>query len=135
VVKIGRFIYGLELPSIMIGQAYGFFYCRESKDAIETELPTIREVTNVPSRLELSLIEGVEKLRGDSRLMEIAQQEKSEGMRYILEAKCSDITNKGAADEIATILNQAYQSPLYNKGEPFRGEVIFEQNGEYFVRD
>ena len=45
-----------------IGKAYGFFECIYSKEAIEKEVPAIRELVNTPSELELSLFEQVAPL-------------------------------------------------------------------------
>ncbi len=38
-------------------------------------------------------------------------------------------------DEVASVLNQAYQSPLYQKGEQFRGEVVYKDRGRYIFRE
>ena len=67
-----------------IGKAYGFFNCKASKEKIEAELPTIRKLVKTPSKLELSLIEGVENLRGDQDLVELAQKAQNSGIRYVL---------------------------------------------------
>lgn len=117
------------------GKAYGFFDCNASKKEIEVELPTIRDLSKTPSKLELSLIEGVDRLKGDSDLMSIAKEAKEANMKYVMEATYPGTTNKATADELATILNQAYQSPLYQKGEQFRGEIIYKKEGEYVFRD
>lgn len=67
-----------------IGKAYGFFHCRASQQEIEAELPFIRRLVNAPSQLELSLIEGVENLKGDSDLLALA---KKAGLRYVLKKR------------------------------------------------
>ncbi len=119
-----------------IGKAYGFFNCNASKEAIEAELPTIRELVLTPSKLELSLIEGVEALKGDSKLMALAQEAKESGnIRYVLEATYPRATNRNTADEVAAILNQAYQSPLYQKGEEFYGAIFYKEKGNYVSRE
>ena len=46
-----------------IGKAYAFFNCRASKEKIEAELPTIRDLVETPYGLELSLKEGTDHLR------------------------------------------------------------------------
>ena len=51
--------------------------------------------------------------------MDLARQAKEEGMRYVLSATYRGATNKKTADELASIMNQAYQSPLYKDGERF----------------
>ncbi len=118
-----------------MGKAYGFFECRASKEAIELEIPTIRRLVKTPSKLELSLIEGMENVRGDSRLISLAKAAKEQGINYLLDATYPDATNRETADELSAILNQAYQSPLYGKREPFMGEIIYEENGEYVFRE
>jgi len=117
------------------GKAYGFFYCNASKEAIESELPTIRKLVKTPSKLELSLTEGMDNLKGTSKLTALAQEAKQDGINYILEATYSDASNKQTADEVANILNQTYQSPLYKDKEQFRGAVVYENKGEYVFRD
>jgi len=57
------------------------------------------------------------------------------GVRYCLEATYENATNLQTADEVANILNQAYQSPLYKEGEHFRGEVVYEERGIYVFRE
>ncbi|MDP2906789.1 MAG: hypothetical protein Q8O03_02515 [Nanoarchaeota archaeon] len=118
-----------------VGKAYGFFDCNASKEVIESELPTIRELVKTPSKLELSLIKGVDNLKGDSDLMSIAREAKESGIKYVVEATYPDATNKETADELASILNQAYQTPLYQDGEQFYGSVFYKELGKYVSRD
>ena len=53
----------------------------------------------------------------------------------MLKASLPNKTNRETADEVASVLNQAYQSPLYGAGEPFNGEIAYEQNRSYVFRD
>lgn len=117
------------------GEAYAFFDCKASKKQIEAELPTIRECVKTPSNLELSLIEGVENLKGDKKLVAVAKKAKESGMRYVLEARYGGATNKQAADEVASVMNQAYNSPLYSDKEEFRGGIVYQDRGRYVFRD
>ena len=125
----------MEKEAKNYGKAYAFFDCRASKEQIEAELPTIRQCVKTPSNLELSLTEGVEKLRGDNELMALAKEAKEGGMRYVLEAKYKGGTNKQTADEVASVMNQAYQSPLYADKEEFRGAIVYQDMGKYVFRD
>ena len=52
-----------------------------------------------------------------------------------MEATYPNATNHQTADEVASVLNQAYQSPLYQKGEQFRGEVVYNERGRYVFRE
>jgi len=70
---------------------------------------------------------------GDSRLTSLAREAKQDGINYVLQAICPDGTGKDTANEVASILNQAYQSPLYEANTPFRGAVVYEENGKYVV--
>ncbi|MBS3075166.1 hypothetical protein J4429_01775 [Candidatus Pacearchaeota archaeon] len=117
------------------GKAYAFFNCEASKRDIEKELPFIRECVKTPNALELSLMEGTDALIGDAQLLQIARDAKDAGIRYVMEATYSNATNHQTADEVASILNQVYQSPLYQKGEQFRGEVVFKERGRYVFRE
>lgn len=114
-----------------VGRAYGFFYCDASKQEIETELPTICELVRTPSQLELSLIEGMDNVKGDKRLTALAQEAEQDGINYMLQATYPNGTNRDTADEVASILNQAYQSPLYEANAPFKGAIVYEEKGEY----
>jgi len=139
----------MEKEAKNYGRAYAFFDCRASKEQIEAELPTIRQCVKTPSKLELSLTEGVCKFMGtsilgrkalvgrpiDTQLRDVAKEAKDSGMRYVLEAKYEGATNKQTADEVASVMNQAYQSPLYQKGEQFRGEVVYNERGKYIFRE
>ena len=120
---------------IKTGKAYAFFNCRASKIEVEKELPFIRECVKTSNALELSLMESMDDLTGDSQLLQIAQDVKNAGIRYVMEATYPDATNRQTADEVVSILNQAYQSPLYEKGEEFRGEVIYKERGRYLFRE
>jgi hypothetical protein len=126
-----------------IGKAYGFFYCHATRQQIETELLTIRDMVNTPSQLELSLVEGMDELIGpkgalrkiDPRLSKIAQEAKEGGINYLLQATYSGGTHEDTANEVAAILNQAYQSPLYNEGDTFKGAIVYEEKGDYIFRE
>lgn len=116
------------------GRAYAFFDCGASKEEIERELPSIRKCVQTSSALELSLMEGTNNLTGDSQLLQIAKEAKNAGIKYVMEATLPNATNRQTADELATILNQSYQSPLYQEGEQFRGKVVYEKRGRYVFR-
>lgn len=123
------------------GKAYAFFDCRAPKKQIEAELPNIRELAQAPNKLELSLMEATENPRvsplSDPSLYRVVKQAKDAGMKYFLEATYEGATNKETADELASILNRAYQSPLYKPElkEPFRGAVVYKENDEYVFRE
>lgn len=127
-----------KMVETSIGKAYAFFDCQASKERIESEIPYIRDVVQTPSELELSLIEGMDVLIGlggfDS-ISQIAREAKEAGIRYAMQAGCPNLTNQKTADELASILNQAYQSDLYQRNEKFRGWIFYEENGEYLERE
>lgn len=139
----------MEKEAKNYGRAYAFFDCRASKEQIEIELPTIRQYVKTPSNLELSLTEGVEKfweknkstmaqgiaLRDIPQLMTMIQEAKDSGMRYVLEAKYEGATNRQTADEVASVMNQAYQSPLYADREEFRGAIVYQDMRKYVFRE
>lgn len=122
---------------MVIGKAYAFFNCNASKREIEAELPEIRNCVKTPSKLELFLTEGVENLncKEDVKLKEVIDYAKKDGMRYAMEAKYAGATNKQTADELASILNQAYQSPLYKDKEQFSGGIVYENKEKYVFRE
>jgi len=124
------------------GRAYAFFDCGASKEEIEEELPYIRDAVRTPNDLELSLkdTKNLTGLRGILRLTplklsQIAKKAKGAEIKYVRGATYPNATNKQTADELADILNQSYQSPLYEDGEQFRGEVVYEDSGRYIFRE
>jgi len=120
------------------GKAYAFFNCKASADEIFTEVPTIRACAKTPKKLELALYEHLETFnffQRDASLRVLASQAANIGRKYILEAKCPGKSNRKTADELAGILNQAYQSPLYQEGEPFTGDIAYRHRSNYVFRD
>jgi len=118
------------------GRAYAFFNCNASKEAIEAELPTIRGLVQTPSELELSLTDNF-KLKDftDYKLRSIVKDAKKSGIKYLMTAKYPNGTNKRTADEVAGVINQAYQSPLYEPNEPFNGAIVYKEMGSYIFRE
>ncbi len=117
------------------GEAYGFFYCDASKQEIKAELPTIRELVKTPPQLELYLSKCMDGIEGDEELTALAQEAKQEGINYILKATCPNETNKYAADAVADIVNQLYNTPLYEDNTEFKGGVVYKENGKYVSID
>ncbi len=118
-----------------IGKAYGFFNCKASKKEIEAELPILRKIVKTPSNLELSLIEGVKNLKGEPDLVELAKEAETAGIKYVMEATYPTSNNEQTAYELSAILNQAYQSQLYSKGEVFEGNIVYKDKGKYLFLD
>jgi len=114
--------------SAKVGKAYGLFDCNATKEKIEDKIPFIRDSVNTPNQLELSLMES------DNLPAEIQLRHAVTGTKYTIETTYPNATNKQTADELSAVLNQAYQSSLYQKGEKFRGVIIYEENGEYLFR-
>ncbi|MFC2143895.1 hypothetical protein ACFLQO_00830 [Candidatus Aenigmatarchaeota archaeon] len=119
----------------VVGKAYGFFDRRAPKNEIEGLLPKIRKLVKTPSEVDLSLIDDMDNITKDSYPMSIAKDAKNAGIKYALEATYPGATNRETADEVAAILIQTYQTHLYDEGESFRGEIVFEENGKYVFRD
>ncbi len=116
------------------GRAYGFFYCSAPPQAVQQELPAIRGLAQTPSPLELSLTDVKSASLGNKKLDALAREADHAGLNYVLQATYPGHTNKTAADEVATVLNQAYQSPLYTKNEPFKGAVVYQEKGRPVFR-
>ena len=117
------------------GQAYGFFKCKQPKAVIEAELSYLRTAVGTPSELELTLIEGVDNLQAPAGLKPIVAEAKQYGIQYVLEARYNGATHEQTAHEVATLLNQAYQSDLYHKGEEFERQIVYQEGNEYVFRD
>ena len=124
-----------------IGKAYGVFDCQASTEEIESVLESVvsslRDDVPVLSNLELTMVEELENLtlKGDNNLKYFAQKAKEAGFDYIFEVTYEGVTNKETAPEVEAILNQAYQSSLFSKEEPFIADIFYEENGEYVFKD
>ena len=119
-----------------VGEAYAFFNCEASRPEIEREIVDIRRVIGTPNQLELTLTEGInQKSFKHPELREIAHDAKDAGIRYSLRGRYQNASNKQTADEVASVLNQAYQSPLYKDKEEFRGGIFYDENGSYVERE
>lgn len=117
------------------GKAYGFFDCSASKEAIEAELPAIRIELKTPNELELSLIEGMDNIRGDKRLTDLAQEAKQDGMRYVMEATYPGATNERTSGELQALLINTSNLLFCRTNEHIRGKVVYEEKGEYVFRE
>ena len=81
----------------------------------------------------ISLIEDEDRLEGDPELISVAKKALI-SIRFVMEATYPNATNIATADELATVLNQTYQSPLYQKGEGFRGKIFYKEHENYVSR-
>ena len=115
------------------GRAYAFFNCRTVIDEIRQELPVIRKRVETPVRLRLTLEElsSESAKREGPTLREILTQARQSGIRYFMEARSPGQDNKATAVELSAILNQIYQTPLYEDGEEFTGAVVYKERGAY----
>ncbi len=126
------------------GRAYGFFDCTAKNEEIKAVLPTVRDLAQNPSKLELSLSEGVGHSYGlvnraeaniNQDILSIAQEAEQAGISHLMRASLPNASNRETAEELSAVLNQTYQSLLYQEGEDFRGETFFEENGQYVEQD
>lgn len=118
------------------GEGYAFFDCRASKKEIEATIPTIRALVRTPAQLELSLTQGINPREfNNPQLRSIAQDAKDVGLRDTMRTRFRGVGQRNVADEAAGILNQAYQSQLYQDDEKFRGGIFYKENGRYVGRN
>jgi hypothetical protein len=117
------------------GKAYAFFDCNASREQIEAELPKICHVTKTPAKLEILVFNDTGVFNRSQKEPEIKALASTFKRQYILEAKYPGKSNQETADQIAGVLNQAYQSPLYQDGEDFRGNIVYKHRNKYFSRD
>ncbi len=100
------------------GVAYAFFDCTATKNELEAHVPLARQLVQTPSELELRLSEGQQSVLHDKQLAALVEQ--GGGWNYTLQAHYPAQPNTAAAEELAVIVNQLYQSPLYRQGGSFR---------------
>jgi hypothetical protein len=139
-----------------IGEAYAFFDCYASKDEIARELPNIREVSQIPGELELSLREVKELVQDkntDSKLLDfikgnsiystyssknIEEARKTakpiplKNLKYALKANCASRTNEQVAQQLGDVLN-GINYTYFKEGETFTGAIIGQVDGEYGI--
>lgn len=117
-----------------VGKAYGFIGCSKTIDEVRGMLPLIRQVSQTPSNLELTVTEGIENIVGDKVLHEtVIRDLKTAGnFNYAFEASLTGHDNVDTANELGSIVNQLYQSPIFEpKPKDFYATVVYERNGQY----
>ena len=120
-----------------IGEAYGFFYCTASKEAIEAELPAVRIDTRTPKELELSLAEGMDNLRrvsNNADLLSIVREAKEDGMRYVMKATYPGATNEKTSEELQALLINTSNSLFCQTDEHISGKIVYKDKGKYVFR-
>ncbi len=115
----------------LVGKAYFFFDCEAPKDKITSELDRVRKHPSYSARLELSLIEGPENLRGNWDLKALAAERSQADRRYVLEGAHLDVTNREVAEELKDILISTLPLNLYDEKGNFRGDIYYKENGKY----
>lgn len=118
-----------------LGTAYAFFYCKETIEKVINELYCIRAEVHTPQNLELIVTDNLNTISTDEELSNIIEDSKNYGINYGLKATYPHETNKKTADELAAILNQAYQSPLFKSNEEFNGAIVYKENNSYIFRE
>ncbi len=127
---------------VKAGEAYGIFYCGRDAAAVQKELPFVRKAAEVPPGLELRLTECSEKLK-EPWLATIAALagEADRGLdmnfdpNFVLAASCPGLSNEKTASELADVFRMLYAPPLYQSGEPFRAEVVYDNGKKYVTFD
>ncbi len=138
------------------GEAYAFFDCRASKSKIEEGLPYIREQSETPNKLELSLMETreLEKSGADPKLLQFVRETETcpvypqrlrhlkssavpkriGDLRYVLHAIYPGKSDEDAVGELVNIANGV--NYVFGSRGPFRGEIIAKTpEGSYGVVD
>jgi len=133
------------------GRAYAFFDCDATKQEIERAMPEIRESARTPEKLEFLLHENDGNLQLDRKLKQMVKTPRDsrilhsgfgvdspevtplEDLRYVLEAKYPNATNKETADELGDVMN--YISYLNASNLIFNGKIAYEDGGRYVFRD
>ncbi len=117
------------------GKAYGFFNCNQPKDAINAEVPSLRRAVGTPNALELTLIEGVENLSAPRGLKPLVEEARQAGVQYVFEARYEGATHRQTADELAAVLNQMYNSGLYQEDEDLFMNIVYQAGNHYVFRE
>lgn len=113
------------------GTARAFFNCNAKQNVIRREIKNIRLMVEVPDAVRLTL-GAIKKVHphNDLLLSDEIKNALAYNIKYSLKATYPGATNEAAAVELVAIMNQAYQSPLYNKGDYFVGQIFYEKGGK-----
>lgn len=120
-----------------VGKAYAFFYCAAPKADVEKALPKAREQAKTPNGLELTLREGIDPINFGlfSRIRTLAEQARQEGNNYSIEAALPGASNRKTAEELVTIQNALYASPLkesfHKGGHKYLGGTVYRAGEDY----
>lgn len=92
-----------------MGEAYTVFDCTAETNEIEKEMTFIRQLIKSPETLKITLT----PVKTGNNIP--PAEEKKTGRLYAIIMNIPNATNKETANELATILNQAYQTPLWQQ--------------------
>ena len=122
-------------PTNTQGKAYAFLATKAPRDVLPLVIEDAREMYNVPQKLELTIIDGPENLRGDERLRPYVERAKQQGIQYVLEAKCEGISNGKTADELKSVLNGIYLGSK-EVDRNYKAFILHEDNqGRYVIQE
>lgn len=116
-----------------IGVAYAFFACNAKPAEVRNELGYIRHMVKTPGEVETILAHRPARDETDARIGMIHAEAKLNALDYMLTVRFPGQSNRNACEEARAILNQAYQSPLYDENDPFRGMLVFKSGRGYSI--
>lgn len=146
----------IEHMAAGIGKAYAFFDSPASDSDIKADLPATRVALDIPGELEL-LLRDVKDFetdpQSDPRLVKIirdnnifamypsklrhlmaeAKPKTIADLKYVLEARCPNMSNEETAYYLDVAVGGIYWT--FGQEAPFFKEVIAEIDGEYLPRD
>ena len=106
---------------------------RTAKSAAEEKL-----FKNEYYTLTADIFEGKELDRNYSRFTKFVERIallKGEVPKYAMKATHPRSAKTDASTELSCILNDIYQSPLFEAGEPFIGAIVHKENEKYVFRE
>src|SRR3989344_3047857 len=125
-------------------EAYATFTCTKSLAEIAEWMPVIEGAVQLPSDLELHLIDankapdvstrispGVYRMGTAQRIPEEVLRQAWDGkQRYVFKAVSDTLPSRDMAAELELLVNQTYQSPLYKEGEAFQTTIFREEGND-----
>ena len=137
-----------------IGRAYAFFDCDASREQIDNSMPQLRHDAKTPEGLQTLLHEGTSELQLDNILSELIQypddyrvmskerikkpfeeeRRSLASMKYVLVGDYKGACNKEVASELGDIMNLISYG-LNTDSDVFRGAVVYEKDGDYFLSE
>lgn len=110
-------------------EAYAFFGCAVNYEMLQKWLPKVRELTQNPSELELTLTNDFTTLKSTIWAEPAEAAEKGQ-LPYALRGAWPGKPGKAVADELESVMHNLYQA-IEATPENFRAVIVYRENNQF----